>query len=611
MFLGLQLLCDDLQVNVCDEYQKPCETMMEVQSACRTAVETLNDLLCFDKLESGILKLHKHEVPVIPFLDNCVKMLGTQATEAQVTITNTSSIGTNSADESITTRGDKDELSPNHTSLLLHTDVVTMDKFKMDQVVRNLISNALKYTPRGGSITVCASFVPDIENDTVIFNDSERGNTVLYPFLPDSSSAFWKLQPCNAVLQYLLSNKKHSQIHMTDGYPSDIESGGLPSHSGPKIAPSDGSLTTVDVGAVLDTPDSRAMREDTVDPLNDSRTAADKPFTDFVTGKLRITVTDTGIGLTESSQRLLFKVIDRLNPELLAGEGRGLGLYITSRIVRMHGGTIRVESGGLGKGCSFIVDINMHRMNSTYVPNVPMTRINCAAGATGSEAKVFTVAVNPKDRARRKGKARYASDPPSRERARGRQRDRRGGEPMERRDPRVGPVLYSSVQRSSSAGFPLDSFRENFHENSDSGDYYDVLVVDDSRLNRKLLCRLFRQSGYICDEAEDGLSAVEKVKEKMTSILSSEKEYDAILMDFVMPVMDGPTATQIIRGLGYTGPIFGLTSNALESDVEHFLSKGANAVLAKPFDFGHFRRLMKTVDIYPENEGENVGMSVL
>ena len=110
------------------------------------------------------------------------------------------------------------------------------------------------------------------------------------------------------------------------------------------------------------------------------------------------------------------------------------------------------------------------------------------------------------------------------------------------------------------------------------------------------------------DEAEDGLSAVDKVKAKMVSVLSSEKQYDAILMDFVMPVMDGPTATQIIRSLGYTGPIFGVTGNALESDVDHFLSKGANAVLAKPFDFGHFRRLMKTVDIYPENEGENGGL---
>jgi signal transduction histidine kinase len=585
--------------------------MMEVQSACRTAVETLNDLLCFDKLESGILKLHKHEVPVIPFLDNCVKMLGTQAAEAQITITNTSSIGTNSSDDNIAAMGDKEELSPNHTSLLLHTDVVTMDKFKMDQVVRNLISNALKYTPRGGSVTVCASFIPDTENDEVILSDSERGNTVLYPFLPNSSSAFWKVQPCTALLQYLLSHRKHSQIHMTDGYPNDLESGGLPSHTGPKIAPSDGSLTTVDIGAVLDTPDSRAMGDDAVDPLNDSRTAVDKPFTDYVTGKLRIIVTDTGIGLSEYSQRLLFKVIDRLNPELLAGEGRGLGLYITSRIVRMHGGTIRVESGGIGKGCSFIVDINMHRMNSICEPNVPLTRINCASGASGPEAKVFTVAVNPKDRARRKGRARNTLDSPSRERARGRVQDRRGGQSVQRRDPRVGPVLYSSLQRSSSAGFPLDSFRENFHENSDSGEYYDVLVVDDSRLNRKLLCRLFRQSGYICDEAEDGLSAVEKVKEKMTSVLSSEKEYDAILMDFVMPVMDGPDATQIIRGLGYTGPIFGLTSNALESDVEHFLSKGANAVLAKPFDFGHFRRLMKTVDIYPENEGEIAGLSGL
>ena len=61
-----------------------------------------------------------------------------------------------------------------------------------------------------------------------------------------------------------------------------------------------------------------------------------------------------------------------------------------------------------------------------------------------------------------------------------------------------------------------------------------------------------------------------------------------------MPVMDGPTATQMIRGMGYRGPIFGVTGNALDSDVSHFHRCGADHVLPKPFDFALFKRLMKS-----------------
>ena len=60
--------------------------------------------------------------------------------------------------------------------------------------------------------------------------------------------------------------------------------------------------------------------------------------------------------------------------------------------------------------------------------------------------------------------------------------------------------------------------------------------------------------------------------------------YDAILMDFVMPVMKGPTATTEIRKLGYKGPIMGVTGNESESDREVFMTAGASHVFTKPPD---------------------------
>lgn len=121
---------------------------------------------------------------------------------------------------------------------------------------------------------------------------------------------------------------------------------------------------------------------------------------------------------------------------------------------------------------------------------------------------------------------------------------------------------------------------------------YDVLVVDDSSLNRKMLRKIFLSSGCDCDDAYDGLCAIEKVKERMNRT-EGKKSYDAILMDFVMPNMNGPTSTEEIRKLGYKGLIFGVTGNYLDSDVTYFLRKGADAVLSKPFDPIIFHKLMK------------------
>ena len=108
---------------------------------------------------------------------------------------------------------------------------------------------------------------------------------------------------------------------------------------------------------------------------------------------------------------------------------------------------------------------------------------------------------------------------------------------------------------------------------------YRILVVDDAPMNRKLLTRLLLKRGHEVDMAEDGLQAYKKV-------VAEKKEgrrYDTILMDFQMPVMDGPTATQQIRMEGCDSFIVGITGNVLPQDVEHFKMCGADGVLGKPF----------------------------
>jgi two-component system, sensor histidine kinase len=102
-----------------------------------------------------------------------------------------------------------------------------------------------------------------------------------------------------------------------------------------------------------------------------------------------------------------------------------------------------------------------------------------------------------------------------------------------------------------------------------------VLVVDDAASNRKLVSRLLKGKGFVCHEVENGLKCVEKV-------LAGEAQYEFIVLDYEMPVMDGPSAARMLRENRVDVLIVGVTGNVLPEDVEHFLKQGANAVLAKP-----------------------------
>eukprot|EP00607_Mallomonas_marina_P006254 CAMPEP_0182437468 /NCGR_PEP_ID=MMETSP1167-20130531/85070_1 /TAXON_ID=2988 /ORGANISM="Mallomonas Sp, Strain CCMP3275" /LENGTH=596 /DNA_ID=CAMNT_0024630403 /DNA_START=1074 /DNA_END=2864 /DNA_ORIENTATION=+ len=108
-----------------------------------------------------------------------------------------------------------------------------------------------------------------------------------------------------------------------------------------------------------------------------------------------------------------------------------------------------------------------------------------------------------------------------------------------------------------------------------------VLVVDDSRMNRLMLCRLLQ--GY-CDEtveAENGSKAVAAIADSDMG----QQPFSLVLMDYQMPVLDGPSAAKAMRDLGYNGPIIGVTGNSLPSHINTFMSSGADRVVSKPLNF--------------------------
>ena len=91
--------------------------------------------------------------------------------------------------------------------------------------------------------------------------------------------------------------------------------------------------------------------------------------------------------------------------------------------------------------------------------------------------------------------------------------------------------------------------------------------------------------------AEDGLQAVRMFQEK------PEGYFDAILMDIMMPVMDGITATKIIRSLKHpdaeTIPIIAMTANAFAEDVQLAKNTGMNEHIAKPLDMNKLNDVLE------------------
>lgn len=99
-------------------------------------------------------------------------------------------------------------------------------------------------------------------------------------------------------------------------------------------------------------------------------------------------------------------------------------------------------------------------------------------------------------------------------------------------------------------------------------------------MNRMVLTKILSTRGAVCDIAVNGKEAVDKFEQ------SEPEEYDIILMDVQMPVMDGYEATKAIRGGSHPRakkiPIIAMTANAFADDVKEALNAGMDAHVSKP-----------------------------
>ena len=133
--LGLRYVAD--QIRDCPQLANKDildETIVEVRNSCAVAVDILNDLLLYEKFDDGIFSLSKSEVKIADYFVEAVSVYKVQARASEIAF----EINTSGVDD-----------------VLINIDVT-----KFSQVLRNLLSNALKFTPKGGKVDVSCYMIP-------------------------------------------------------------------------------------------------------------------------------------------------------------------------------------------------------------------------------------------------------------------------------------------------------------------------------------------------------------------------------------------------------------------------------------------------------------------
>ena len=119
-----------------------------------------------------------------------------------------------------------------------------------------------------------------------------------------------------------------------------------------------------------------------------------------------------------------------------------------------------------------------------------------------------------------------------------------------------------------------------------------ILVADDTPDNQQLVKILLQRYGYTVEAAKNGLEAVK---------MALKGNFDLILMDIQMPVMDGYEATRQLRASGYKQPIIALTAHAMAEERTRTMAAGCNGHLTKPLDK---LELLRTIQFYASRDSK-------
>lgn len=356
--------------------------------------------------------------------------------------------------------------------------------------------------------------------------------------------------------------------------------------------------------------------------------------------QLALSVTDTGIGIPQDRIDDVFRAFEQVDSAATrCFEGTGLGLAISAKLLSLMGGRITVQSDA-GKGSTFTIfmqmptsaqsmpdadsSISLEGLSGLIVDDLDLNRTILSERLSSWGVTCFEAGSAPRalevmsDLRLERRKVDFAiidyqmpvtdgrelaeriraipdyKDLPivmlsSIEQAMGRivQDGLTGCEIALK--PLRASHLRQVISRVLRADHPASLERPRPEPTRKRQNLIKLLIAEDNRTNQLVVTRMLKNSGFDITIAANGLEAVECYQEVLP---------DIILMDMMMPVMDGVEATMKIRALesqlnGASCPIIALTANALEAHKEKCLAAGMDDFLSKPINK---KALLESID---------------
>ena len=342
---------------------------------------------------------------------------------------------------------------------------------------------------------------------------------------------------------------------------------------------------------------------------------------------LLISVSDTGIGISDEQQKRLFSAFEQAEASTTRKYGgTGLGLVISKSIVEMMDGTIWVESE-LGKGSKFSFTLNLTRgcvsQKKLLSPDVNLDNIRVlavdddpdvlnffeeAAKQIGISCDTAPNGLEALSLIAKKGSYNIYFVDWNMPEINGIDFTRTINERVEQntviimisahdwgliRDDALSAGVTSFIPKPLFLTTIADCINDCLGIHDDiciskqdlsviNLEGHHILLAEDVEINREIVLALLAPTNLIIDCADNGAIAVDMFN-------ANPDKYDMIFMDLQMPEMDGYTATMKIRASGAPNadsiPIVAMTANVFKEDIDKCLSAGMNGHLGKPLDY--------------------------